>query len=201
MLTPGVVFTFNMATLPEPIVQEPKERFGHAAVYCNSSVYLWGGVTSDLPKTHKGPEKQQLMSELFIFNTTSSTWSMSTASGNSPLGVRDFAAVAYGSDRLIQFGGYCGHGDCLHNSLHVLYMKNCDQTKWEELLPTTTCDTITKGTPMMKQDCGMICYDDSSGSTMLCVFGGAGRSSAATNSKWKVTNEIHVLSLSQSKCK
>lgn len=188
------------STLPDCSIQEPNARFGHAAVYCNNVVYLWGGITSSLSKMHDGPAKKQLMSELFVFNPLTCDWTMCTASGNPPLGVRDFAAVAYGSDRLIQFGGYCGHDNCLHNSLHVLYMNNCLEPKWEELLPTTSHRKVC-GAPMMKQDCGMVCYEDSRGSTMLCVFGGAGRS--GSSNQWKVTNEIHVTCLSnqKSECK
>ena len=170
-------------------VSEPEERWGHCAVSINNVIYLWGGCTSSLPKTHNDARKLEFMSQISVFEPLACRWDIKIATGVSPLGVRDFAAVAQGNDRLLHFGGYCGHDYCWHNSLHALYI-NCDQPHWEEFKP----DVAEGNAPMKKQDCGLVCYDDANGCPMLCVFGGAGYKN---DKEWEATNELHLLCLSK----
>ena len=169
---------------------EPAERWGHNAVFCNNLIYLWGGRTHSSPMNHNDARKTELMSQIFTFDVTTCGWTQKKASGNTPLGIRSFAAVSYGSDRLLHFGGYCGHDYCWHNSLHTLYVV-CDSPRWEESTPDLT-DSGDHVVPMKKQDCGMVCYNAPDGSPLLCVFGGAGYKN---DQEWVATNELHLMSL------
>ena len=167
---------------------EPEQRWGHRAVYLNDHVYLYGGCTPSLSKTHDGKNKLKAMSQIFLFDPSTCEWNMKVASGSPPLGIRDFAAVPQGRDRLIHFGGYCGHDYCWHNSLHTLYV-NCDTPHWKMLTPNVS----DRDCPMKKQDCGMVCYEDDNGSPTLCVFGGAGYK----NNNHFSTDELHLMHLSE----
>ncbi len=179
----------------ESFLHEPYPRWGHNALYTNEKVYLWGGMSSFPLKVHDGPQKQQYMSQISVFDAATHRWGLKIASGPAPLGVRDFSAVVQSTDRLVQFGGYCGHDHCWHNSLHTLYV-NCERLQWEEL----SCDLPDdrKDVPLMKQDCGTVCYDDVDGSPVLCVFGGAGQlcGGCRQKSKWESTNELHIFKFS-----
>ncbi len=168
---------------------EPEQRWGHRAVYLKDHVYLYGGCTPSFRKTHDGEIKVKAMSQIFLFDPLTCEWNLKMSSGSPPLGIRDFAVVSHGNDRLIHFGGYCGHDYCWHNSLHTLHV-DCDTLHWEELKPNVS----GRDCPLKKQDCGMICYQDINRSSILCVFGGAG---CINNNHWIATNELHLMNLTE----
>ena len=84
--------------------------------------------------------------------------------GSPPLGVYQCGFTVVGR-RVVVYGGYCGHGDCFHNSLHEL-----DTTilRWTQLAPSGA-----EGAPLKKLGCGMVTHS-SGGEEQLCVFGGYG---------------------------
>ena len=92
------------------------------------------------------------------------------------------------------YGGYCGHGDCYHNSLHEL---NTISLEWTVLAPSEA-----EGAPMKKYGCGIVVYSRC-GEEQLCVFGGYGLLNSASHptaryededddDKRGYTNELHV---------
>ena len=91
------------------------------------------------------------------------------------------------------YGGYCGHGDCYHNSLHEL---NTLTLEWTVLAPSEA-----KGAPMEKFRCGIVVYSRN-GEEHLCVFGGLGLLNSASHPTAQYedggigglgyTNELHI---------
>ena len=155
---------------------------------------MWAGYQADkAPHVHDSAEKQAFLSRLDVFHLQRGCWEQQTTSGTPPLGVRGYACVAVDSD-LHYFGGYCGHGDCYHNSVHKL---STSSLQWRMLAPTTT---EGRG-PMKKYYCGMMAFKDGE-EDFLFVVGGMGStpSSRQPGAKYENnrTNEQHMFSLSTS---
>ena len=169
---------------------EPDARWGHSSVSVGGKTYVWSGCTKDLPGSHSSPEKTRHLSKVFVFDIQQSQWSRQEASGSIPPAVRGSATATDDSARIFNFGGYCGHGYCWYNSLHVLHFKN--NCYWEEKSASICIGTST-GLPMKKQDCGMVHFklDEYE---CLCVVGGAGKRDS-DDDEWLCTNEVHTYNL------
>ena len=176
---------------------EPAGRSSHSTAVVGESLFLWAGKQERLPRVHHNSEKRAFLSRVDVFHPQNGSWEQQTTSGTPPLEVCDYACVAVDSD-LHYFGGYCGHGDCRHNSVHKL---NTSSLQWRVLVPTTTKG---KG-PMRKSHCGMVAFKDGK-KEFLFVVGGWGTtpSSHQPGAQYQqedgstLTNEQHMFSLSTS---
>ena len=118
-------------------------------------------------------------------------WQQKHTTGSPPLGIHNCAFTVVGR-KVVVYGGYCGHGDCCHNSLHEL---NTINLEWTVLVPSEA-----EGAPMKKCHCGIVVYSRS-GEEQLCVFGGYGLLNSASHptaqyeevghGRW-YTNELHI---------
>ena len=180
--------------------REPAGRNGHGTAVVNNQLYLWGGYQNGIPEVHDSAEKRQFFSSVEVFDVNTGCWEQRTTSGTPPLpGVHGLACVAVRND-LHYFGGYCGHSDCYHNSVHTL---STSTLQWKMLAPSTTED----GAPMEKEWCGMVHFTDGE-EDLLYVVGGRGHpvpSSPQHGAQYQrsvygsvYTNEQHIFSLSTS---
>ena len=155
---------------------------------------MWAGYQTDkAPRVHDSAEKRAFLSRLDVFHLQRGCWEQQTTSGTPPLGVEDYSCVAVDSD-LHYFGGYCGHGDCYHNSVHKL---STSSLQWRMLAPTTT---EGRG-PMKKNYCGMVAFKDREEDFLFLVGGrGPTPSSRQPGAQYEDnrTNEQHMFSLSTS---
>ena len=149
---------------------------------------------------HDSTEKRQFFSIVEAFDVNTGCWEQHTTHGTPPLGVQSLACVTVGND-LHYFGGWCGHGDCYHNSVHTL---STSTLQWRMLAPSTTVD----GAPMKKALCGIVHFTDGE-EDILYVVGGRGDpvpSSRQNGAQYHpnrydanvCTNEQHIFSLSTS---
>jgi len=158
---------------------------------------LWAGNQERVPSVHDNSQKRAFLSRVEVFHLQSGSWEQQTTSGTPPLGVAGYACVAVDSD-LHYFGGWCGHGDCYHNSVHKL---STSSLQWRVLAPTTTGG---RG-PMRKSHCGMVAFKDGE-EEFLFMVGGWGptpsshQPGAQYEQKYGITwtNEQHMFSLSTS---
>ena len=181
--------------------REPAGRDQHRTAVVNNQLYLWGGDQREMPKVHDSAKKRQFFSSVEVFDVNTGCWEQHTTSGTPPLrGVLGFACVAVRND-LHYFGGYCGHGDCYHNSVHTL---STSTLQWRMLAPSTT----EGGAPMKKTLCGMVHFTDGE-EDLLYVVGGVGHAIPSSRqhgaqyhqSLYGVfTDEQHIFSLSTSEC-
>ena len=179
--------------------REPAGRQEHSTgAVGDHLVYLWGGLQKGMPQVHDSAEKRQFYSSVEVFDVNTGCWEQRTTRGTPPLGVRDYSCVAVRNE-LHYFGGYCGHDDCYHNSVHTL---STSTLQWRMLAPSTTED----GAPMQKQHCGMVHFTDGE-EDLLYVVGGQGHavpSSPQHGAQYQPviggirTNEQHIFSLSTS---
>ena len=178
--------------------REPAGRYDHSTAVVNNQLYLWGGDQNGMPKVHNSATKCQFFSSVEVFDVNTGRWEQRTTSGTPPLGVAGFAFVAVRND-LHYFGGWCGHDDCYHNSVHTL---STSTLQWRMLAPSTT----EGGAPMKKKFCGMVHFTDGE-EDLLYVVGGRGhvvsssrQHGAQYQSEYSVvyTNEQHIFSLSTS---
>ena len=157
---------------------------------------MWGGFQPGLPEVHDSEEKKSMCSVMEVCHLATGRWEQKPTTGTPPLGVRGYASAAIGN-KIFYYGGYCGHGDCYHNSLHSF---NVDTFHWEELSPTTP-----RHGPMMKGSCDMVAVQ-LDGEDYLVVIGGRGPPNAPsqlagaqysdTRYGRKRCNEIHYYKLS-----
>ena len=98
-------------------------------------------------------------------------WQQEHTVGSPPLGVYQCGFTVVGR-KVVVYGGYCGHGDCWHNSLCELDMTTL---RWTEMAPSEA-----EGAPLKKQSCGMVAHS-SGGGVQLCVFGGYGLLKSSTH--------------------
>ena len=77
-------------------------------------------------------------------------WEQFYTTGTPPLGVWGYASCHIGED-IFYFAGYCGHGNCYHNSLSCLSTKTL---AWKELFSTSE----TSG-PMRKAFTALLPFD------------------------------------------
>ena len=171
---------------------EPTSRYFHSTAVVGERLFLWAGNQEETPRTHDSADKRTFLSCVEVFHLQRGSWEQQTTSGIPPLGVAGYACVAVDSD-LHYFGGWCGHGDCRHNSVHKL---STSSLQWRVLAPTTTGGKA----PMKKAHSGMVAFKDG-GEDFLFVIGGR-----AAISSWQPgvqyehndINEQHTFSLSTS---
>lgn len=165
------------------------ERTFHRSVLVKDKLFIWGGLQNGLPYEHDSPQKQEILSEVDVFDMETGVWDTWSTIGKVPLGVAGYACTAV-DDKIYYFGGSCGHGDyCLHNSLSAL---DTTQQKWREIFPTTK--RAEQSCPMRKAWCGLVsfkCTTDQTEEDLLLVVGGQGifPSTQQANSKYVPVNQ------------
>ena len=151
-----------------------------------------------IPEVHDSPEKRELLSSVDVFQSDCGDWIRRETSGTPPLGVNGYCCAAVG-DSLYYFGGYCGHVDCYHNSVHKL---STSSLQWMMLSPSTS----ESGAPIRKMNCGMVAFRDGE-EDILCVaagYNGLTPSHRQPGAQYKTDlgftscNEQHMFSLSTS---
>ena len=172
------------------------ERKDHSTIKIGDYLYMWGGDQPDLPREHDSEEKRALFSvmEVCHFTSCGPRWEQKPTTGTPPLGVSGYAAAAIRNE-IFYYGGYCGHGDCMHNSL---FSFNVDTFNWKELSPTT----FHRHGPRKKQLCGMVAVQ-LDGEYYLVVIGGSGppeQRYASYNASVDKYDEIHYYKLSSGEC-
>ena len=170
-------------------------RCRHSTIKAEDYLYMWGGHQHDLPKVHDSEEKKSMCSVMEVCHLATGRWEQKPT-GTPPPGVIGYAAAAIGNE-IFYYGGYCGHDECSHNSLHSF---NVDTFNWKELSPTTPHHG-----PMMKRSCGMVAVQ-LDGEDYLVVIGGRGPPSNTPTQAGaqysdagrgiKSCNEIHYYKLS-----
>ncbi|XP_019852398.1 PREDICTED: kelch domain-containing protein 3-like, partial [Amphimedon queenslandica] len=140
------------------------KRGGHRSVSVGDSLYVWGGAQDGLPRLHDSEEKRRVTSILQLFTPSTGQWMTRGTTGTPPLGVMQYSCTAI-NDQLYYFGGWCGHGDCLHNSITQL---DTISLQWRELEPTDATRPV-----MMRGYGGMISIEHD-GIHHLLMIGGMG---------------------------
>ena len=115
--------------------KQPSARCSHSSIVIGSRLYLWGGKSNVIPKVHANSEKLNLLSFVDVFDLKNGFWQELQTTGSPPLGVISHAACPGAAGVAYYFGGYCGHDNCYHNSLHRL---STEQLQWTELSPTNS---------------------------------------------------------------
>ena len=156
---------------------------------------MWGGDQPGLPEVHNSEKKKSMSSVMEVCHLASGRWEQKPTTGTPPLGVVGYAAAAIGNE-IFYYGGYCGHDECSHNSLHSF---NVVTFNWKELSPTTPHHG-----PRMKSYCDMVAVQ-LDGEDYLVVIGGKGLTSntpTQAGAQYSRTehgtkcNEIHYYKLS-----
>ena len=151
-----------------------------------------------IPEVHDSPAKRIFLSSVDVFQSGDcGDWIQRETSGTPPLGVMGYCCAAVG-DSLYYFGGYCGHDQCYHNSVHKL---STSSLQWMMLSPSTS----ESGAPMRKSGSGMVAFRDGQ-EDILCVVAGCGLTpshhqpraqyKAGLGATW--CNEQHMFCLSTS---
>ena len=177
--------------------REPAGRTALSTAVVEESLFLWAGYQDEAPYVHDDNEKLEFLSRVHVFHLQRGSWEQQTTGGTPPLGMCGYACVAVDSD-LHYFGGWCGHDDCFHNSVHKL---STSSFQWRVLAPTTG---VGWG-PMKKGYCGMVTFKDGE-EDFLFVVGGEGPTPLSHQpgtqyeqpDKNTITNEQHMFSLSAS---
>ena len=162
----------------------------------------WGGMQSTLPEVHTSEQKTRLTSLIEVFDLETGRWSQESTVGPPPLGVRGHAGAVIETD-VFNFGGFCGHDWCRHNSLHCLDTIN---HVWRLVEPSNPSRA-----PMRKSRCGMVSFSEN-GQNLLFVFGGTGLLGSANQEKatyipwkknpdWGWTNEVHIFNFATGLCR
>ncbi|XP_019852176.1 PREDICTED: uncharacterized protein LOC105312801 isoform X2 [Amphimedon queenslandica] len=141
-----------------------KGRAFHCTVSVGDSLYVWGGAQDGLPGVHDSVEKRRITSNIRHFTPSTGQWITRGTTGTPPLGVRAYCCTAI-NDQLYYFGGYCGHGDCYHNSITQL---DTVSLQWRELEPTDATRRV-----MRRGGGGMISFEHD-GVHHLLMIGGMG---------------------------
>ena len=128
------------------------------------ALYLWGGVSQDLPHVHNSEQKKRVTSKVQIFDITTGKWNNQSTRGNPPLGVEGYLCTTV-NNKIYYFGGKCGHGLCYHNSLNEL---NISTLTWTQL--QSTDDSII----VMKRGHGGMMSSEQAGHHCLLIIGGIG---------------------------
>ena len=89
-------------------------------------------------------------------------WEQHPTIGTPPLAVFGYGCCTI-KHNIYYYGGFCGHGECLHNCLNVI---NVNDFLWKELSPTS--DQIQQ---MKKTGGSLISFD-----SLLLAVGGVGYS-------------------------
>ena len=143
---------------------ELNARVQHSAVSVGDSLYVWAGWQDGLPEVHDGGGKRKLTSNIQHFTPSTGQWVSRATTGSPPLGVRAYSCTTV-DDLLYYFGGYCGHGNCYHNSITQL---DTVSLQWRELEPTDATRPV-----MRRAKSGMISLEQD-GVHHLLIVGGIG---------------------------
>ena len=143
---------------------ELNARVQHSAVSVGDSLYVWAGWQDGLPEVHDGGGKRKLTSNIQHFTPSTGQWVSRATTGTPPLGVIHYSCTAI-DDQLYYFGGYCGHGNCYHNSITQL---DTVSLQWRELEPTDATRPV-----MRRAKSGMISLEQD-GVHHLLIVGGIG---------------------------
>ena len=125
---------------------------------------MWGGDSDNLPHVHNNEMKRKVTSHVQVFDITTGKWNNQSTRGTPPLGVDGYLCITV-DDKIYYFGGYCGHDNCFHNSLHEL---NISTLTWTQLQPTN--DRIA----VMKRSNGGMISSKGAGQHNLLLIGGQG---------------------------
>ena len=150
-----------------------------------------------IPRVHDSPEKRKFLSSVDVFQSDCGDWIRRETSGTPPLGTVGYCCAAVG-DSLYYFGGYCGHDECYHNSVHKL---STSSLQW--MMPSLS--TSKREAPMRKMNSGMVAFRDGE-EDILCVVAGYGLTPSHRQSGARYEadhgstrcNEQHMFSLSTS---
>ena len=118
---------------------EPAKRYYHSTVIVGDCLYMWGGRGDDHPERRDS-------SFVEVLHLLTGRWEQKPTTGDPPLGIMNYAAVAIGNE-IFYYGGRCSHH---HYDDDVLYSLNVDTLKWRKVIPTNS-----KHGPK-EDDCGMI---------------------------------------------
>ena len=119
-------------------------------------------------------------------------WSQQNTSGHPPLGVSGYSSTTI-KKNIYYFGGWCGHGDCRHNSLSSLNVEN--------LVFTKLYSTNDHGSaPVKKSFSGMISIQTDKNEESLLVVGGYCQESPRYKQPGAqytncMTNESHIFNV------
>lgn len=160
----------------------------------------WGGYSPDSTTYTNCNEANKLkfIEKIDVYNCLTNKWERLPTQGQPPLGVHQYASACLDDERIYYFGGYCGHDQCYHNSLHELKVgTNLKSLTWREVLPTGN-DIIKR-----KAECGMFCFTVNQREYALVVGGkgveGSPLSSYETTVPGKkgmvFTKECHIIDL------
>ena len=126
---------------------EPAKRSNHSTVIIGDCLYMWGGKRDDHPKKHNIKTERRDSSFVEVLHLPTGRWEQKPTTGDPPLGIMDYAAVAIGNE-IFYYGGQCSHH---HYEYNVLYSLNVDTLKWRKVVPTNSKDG-----PKKKNRFGMI---------------------------------------------
>ena len=160
-------------------------------------------------RMHTGEQKMKLVSSLDVLNMDQGVWKQEKIYGDKcPLGIRDGGLALLKSStgpkrlRPFLFGGYCGHGTCVYNSVHELcFDPERERYEWSEI-----AHDDAEGHPLKKRSAAAVAFA-ADGREQVCVFAGHGPSNSAIHQSpptkyfptsrvpgvicW--TNELHFL--------
>ena len=157
---------------------------------------MWGGRQPDLLYVHDDEKKKAASSVMEVCDLASGRWEQKPTTGTPPLGIIGYASAVIGRE-IFFFGGYCGHGECHHNSL---FSFNVDTFNWKELSPTSPHHG-----PMMKRLCGMVAVQFDNEAYLVVIGGSNGREQQPgtqrgaqyeSDNDYQYCNEIHYYKLS-----
>ena len=126
---------------------KPAERCNHSTVIVGDCLYMWGAYKDDLSKKHNIETERRDSSFVEVLHLLTGRWEQKPTTGDPPLGIIGYAAVAIGNE-IFYYGGHCSH-DMYDNN--VLYSLNVDTLKWRKVVPTNPEDG-----PKLNDGCGMI---------------------------------------------
>ena len=125
---------------------EPAKRSYHSTVIVGDCLYMWGGKRGDHPREHNIETERRDSSFVEVLHLPTGRWEQKPTTGDPPLGIIQYAAVAIGNE-IFYYRGHCSH----HHYDDVLYSLNVDTFKWRKVVPTNSKDG-----PKEKDDYGMI---------------------------------------------
>uniref|UniRef100_A0A1X7V481 Protein kinase domain-containing protein n=1 Tax=Amphimedon queenslandica TaxID=400682 RepID=A0A1X7V481_AMPQE len=127
-----------MAAIPSPTTKdyEPAKRSGHSTVIVGDCLYMWGGEKDDHPEKHNIEKERRDSSVVEILHLPTGRWEQKPTTGDPPLGIIGYAAVAIGNE-IFYYRGHCSHWNYDDN---VLYSLNVDTLKWRKVVPTNPED-------------------------------------------------------------
>ena len=152
---------------------EFKGRSQHKAPVIGDSLYLWGGGQRGFPNVHDSFDKRQLVSTVEVFSFSTGQWSSQLTRGTPPQGVIAYSCATSHSN-IYYYGGWCGHDDCLYNSLNVLNTLNMN---WTLVQPNNDS--------MMKKAYGGMISLDFDKTEYLFIVGGEGSTPTVHHSQFQ----------------